>query len=251
MRRIVANLTLTSLLLAAGSSVAQQSTPETPQFQLPPQSQNSLADAAKQEVIATVNGQAITKPEFEASVEQRLGELQRSAQTQGQPLGEDVVQRVKQDTLDTLIESRLVEQYVTEQGPTVEKQEIDSAIEGVKQQLSTQQVPFEKFLEMRGHTEESFEQRIEGSLAWQKFQQQQVSAEKLKQFFEANKEAFQAESFEQAQQQVVQSYVATLWSDIVRAMKPNAEIKLAGSASSPMSGGQGPAGVTPGGSEAR
>lgn len=193
-------------------------------------------------MIATVNGDPITQPELDATVQQRLSQIQQQAQAQGQQLDAQMVQQVQQDTLNMLIESRLVEEHATEEGPSVDDDEIRSAIDGIRQQLQAQQISFDDFLASRGYTPETLKKRIEGSLAWQKYQQQQLNPENLRTFFEQNKEHFQAESFEQApQQQLAQTYTTSLWEDIVRQKKPQAEINIIrpeGAGNAPMPGQQ-------------
>lgn len=226
MRRIVLAIAVSTAPMAATSGYAQQTPGQQPQAQQAFQLQQNQQPRAEQEVIAKVNGEAITKPELDATVQQRLAEMQRQAQAQGQQLGPNTVKEVESETLDLLIESRLVEEYAREEGPGAEQQEVTSAVEGVKQQLAAQQVPFEQFLATRGHTPESFEKRIEGSIAWQKLQQQKLSPENVQRYFEENKDKFQAESLEQARPEVIQTFAASLWEDVIKQMKPKADIEM-------------------------
>jgi len=53
-----------------------------------------------------------------------------------------------------------------------------------------------------------------------------MQPEKLQQYFQQNKDQFQANSFEEAQQDVMQAYTAALWGGIVQQMKPAAEIEV-------------------------
>lgn len=139
-------------------------------------------------------------------------------------------ERLRKQALNTLIESRLIEEYVIEEGPDVESQEVESVINRIKQQLADQNVDFRQFLAMQGYTEQNFSKRIEGSLAWQKYQQEQMTPDKLQAFFKENQDHFQAETFEEAQQQVIQAYAESLWRAIVRQMQPDAKIEIAESA---------------------
>jgi hypothetical protein len=224
MQHAIKRTALGTMLLTASFAFAQNSPP-------PPQTQNRQPNqpgqappAAREvqtpraEVVALVNGDPITKPEFQE-------QLQRNQQN-GQPApgAEGAIQK---QVLDSLIESRLVEQYVIESDEIeVEPEQIDSVVSRVKSQLDAQQVEFDAYLASRGYDEKVFRRRIEGSLGWQLYQQQHLQLDKLEAFYNANQNQFQAESFEDAQQQVVQAYASSLWSNIVREQKPKAEIKL-------------------------
>lgn len=183
--------------------------------------QQQPAAEAQSPVIATVDGDPITQQEVQASLQ---------AQLQGRQIDPETAQQLQKQVVDTLIDSRLVEQYVLKKGPDVAEQEVDAAVGQLQQQLQAQEVDFDQFLASRGYTQDMLKTRIEGSLAWQKFQQQEVDDEKLHEFFTENQQHFQAENFEQARPQVTNAYVSKLWEDIVNQMKPNAEIRVAGAA---------------------
>lgn len=227
---------LAAAVLAAISCPLQAQQQQPPQGQQPPAQSPALQQLQQQqqqqqqpepEAVAKVNGSVITKPELEARAQARLNELNQQAQREGKALPPQVAQQVQKQTLDTLIESRLIEQHATSEGPAVDPREVESAVDRVKQQLSSQQVEFNQFLATRGYTEDTFRKRIEGSIAWQKYQQERLNEENLRDFFEQNADQFQATSFEEApQQQVVQSYTTSMWDDIVNQLKPGAEIEV-------------------------
>lgn len=223
------------LVFAAATSPlvvnAQQSGQPAAQGQ-PAAAQNRVQPAAQAEaqVIATVDGDPITQQEVQASLQ---------AQLQGQQIDPATAQQVQQQVVETLIDSRLVEKYVLAQGPDVAEQEVEAAVEQLKTQLQAQQVTFDQFLASRGYTQEMLKARIEGSLAWQKFQEKEVAEPKLQQFYQENQQHFQAENYEQARPQVANAYVGKLWEEIVAQMKPKAEIRVAGAAA-PQSAGAAP-----------
>jgi FKBP-type peptidyl-prolyl cis-trans isomerase (trigger factor) len=193
--------------------------PEQPQQQ--PQQipqQQSPQVQPRVDVVAMVNGDAITRAELQASVQSQLRGQQPDPQT---------VEKLQKQVLDGLIESRLVEQYVIDKGPDVEKEEVDGVLNQFKQQLQTQGIGFEEFLAARGQTEKSLEKRVEGSLAWQKYQQKHVTENKLQEYFQQNQDRFAEDDFEQAREKVLQAYAGELWSQIVKEMRPEAEIKTA------------------------
>lgn len=178
---------------------------------------------AKPAVVATVNGDPITKPEFETAAQKQLANAQQQATQAGQQLSPQQVAEIKKSTLDALIESRLVEAYAVE-NVDVPQDQVKQTIEQVERQLAQQQVPLEKYLSNLGQTMGSFKKRIKGSIAWQGLQQQEMRPEKLQAFYESNQQLFQGQSFEAAQPRVAQAYVGSLWEQIVKEAKPKAKI---------------------------
>ncbi len=195
--------------------------PRQPQPPAQPQPRPRQPAAPPQDVVATVNDEPITRAELDAKVQEQAG---------GRQLDPQAAEQLRKQALNLLIESRLIEEFVLEEGPDVEPEEVQSTISGVEQQLAQQNVDLQQFLAMQGYTQQSFAKRIEGSLAWQKYQQQQMTPDALEAFFEQNADQFRADSFQEAQQEVVQAYAMSLWRDVVRRMQPEAEIEIAGPA---------------------
>ncbi len=223
MRWTARGLLTLSFALSVCALSAQQFPPQQPPQQQPPQQQSPQQQPMPQprqpgpDVVATVNDEPITRPELEAAVRE---------QARGQQVEPQAHERLRKQALDSLIEARLIEEYVREEGPDVEAGEVESVVERIKQQLADQNFEFRQFLAMQGHTEESFAKRIEGSLGWQKLQQQQMTPDTLEAFFEQNADHFEADRFEEAQQEVVRAYAMSLWQSIIRRMQPEAEIKV-------------------------
>lgn len=217
MRRIVhsgiAGLLIGAAPLLAAQFPAQNQQPRQPQAQ---QRQQPQQPATQPAVVATVNGDPITRAEVQVNLQ---------SQTQGRQVAPEVQQQLRKQVIDSLIESRLVEQYALKQGPDVEEKEVGAVIDRFKEQLKQQGVTFDDFLRSRGYTEESLEKRISGSLAWQKYQQEQLSEEKLREFYDENKEQFGSAGFDEARQKVAQAYVTELWQEAVEKMRPKAKIE--------------------------
>jgi hypothetical protein len=193
---------------------------------LPQQGQNvgQRGSAKQPAVVATVNGEPISKPEFERVAQERVARARQSAAQAGQQLSPEQVSEVKSKALDVLIESRLVEAYAIE-NVDVPKSQLKQTVDKLEQQLAQQQMSLEGYLASQGQTIDSFKKRIEGSLAWQGLQQKELQPEKLQQFYKANQKAFPGDSFEAVQPQVAQAYVSSLWEQIVNEMEPKASIE--------------------------
>lgn len=204
--------------IAAGKASAQFQAPggqaQQPQAAGQPQ---PAAPAAK--AVAVVNNEPITETEFRTALENHL-------QRTGAGNDPNAVREAQQQVMSGLVESRLVEQHLISKGPEVPPQEVRQVIDRYKQQMEAQGVGFQQFLRNTGYDERTLQRRIQGSLAWQKYQEREVTEENLQQHFRENQERFAADEFEQAKPLVQQSYVNTLWTDIVEQAKPQAKIEM-------------------------
>ncbi len=208
---------------------SQQQDPRQGQGQpMPPRQGESPQPAPaqpqpQQNVVATVNGEPITRPELTEQAQSLLRAHQQGNGGQARPSR----QQVQQQALNNLIEARLVEQYARQQGPDVEDQEVKSVLDGLRESLEGQGVTLEQYLASQGQETADLRKRIESSLAWQKLQEERITPEKLREFYEEHQQRFGEATFEQVQPQVTQLYVAQIWNDIVAEMKPEANIQVA------------------------
>ncbi len=208
---------------------AFQQPPTEPQQQ-PPQAAPpaQVQPAPQRDLIATVNGDPIPRGEFEQLVQTSIQARQHLQQQEGQPdLSPQNIQQLRQQVLDNLIEARLVEQYVREHGPDVADKEVDAQLNEIRQSLKAQGASLEQHLATTQQPMDELRRRIEGSLAWQRYQQQQMSPEKLQQFYEQQRARFGEATFEEVQPQIVQLFTGQIWEDIVNRMRPQAKIQMA------------------------
>jgi len=197
------------------SQLQQQQSPNPGQ----PAPAAQQAQKSRSKAVALVNGEPITKPEFQQQVQQ---------EAVGQQPGSVDVKAIEKQALESLIESRLVEQYVRQSNAvSVSDKEVDAVIGNIKSQLMKQQLTFNDYLNSRGYSEALFRKRIEGSLGWQQFQRQNLKADVLQEFFTENRQMFPADkNFQESQQLVAQAYSQMLWKDIISTTKPRADIKI-------------------------
>ena len=176
----------------------------------------------ERQLVARVNGEGITEAEFENNVRSTIQAQRQAADPQTPPPDPRVVQ---QQVLDALIESRLVEQHLREQ-VSVESEEIENVVAGFVQQLQAQQLTLDDFLAELGQTEQDLRKRVEGSLAWQKFQEQQLVPDNLQAYYQQNQQQFGGRSYEEVEPMLPQLYVQELWNHIVSQTQPDAEIEV-------------------------
>jgi len=238
--------TITVSLLFALEAVAQYAPPpsrQSAQAQPGPRGQAESAQPMPEsaqpaprsggDYVAMVNGETITRAEFREQVQSTLKVHRERNPEQPQPSPQEV-QNIHQRVLDTLIEARLVEQYVREHGPNVEEGEIERVMEGLRQNLASQGIAYEQYLMANKQTDKELRKRIEASLAWQKYQRERMTPDKLREFYEKQRQRFGENTFEQVQPQVTQLYTGKLWNDIVHDMKPKAKIQVAEPRSRPV-----------------
>lgn len=213
--------TLAWTLAFVGTAAVAQAQFEQPGTAQQQTAQRQQAGAPPKDAIATVNGEAITASEMQSALDAQMKQAGQAGQADP-----NAAQQIRQQVMNTLVESRLVEQYLREQGPKVAGEEVQAVIDRYKQQFQSQGVPFEQFLASSGYTKAGLEKRIKGSLAWQKYQEKEATDEKLQQHFAENQGRFPAENFEQAKPLVAQSYASELWQGIVKEKLPDAEIEM-------------------------
>ncbi len=174
------------------------------------------------QLVARVNGEGITEAEFENNVRSTIQAQRQAADPQIPPPDTRVVQK---QVLDALIESRLVEQHLRER-VSVESEEIENVVAGFVQQLQAQQLTLDDFLAELGQTERDLRKRVEGSLAWQKFQEQQLVPDNLQAYYQQNQQQFGGRSYEEVEPMLPQLVVQDLWNRIVTQAQPDAEIEV-------------------------
>ncbi len=208
-----------------------QQAPPVPR-EAPPAAREAAAPAAaaqpqmppneEPQLVAKVNGDGITEAEFQNNVQSTIQAQRQAADPQRPPPSPQVVH---QQVLEALIESRLVEQHLREH-VDVASGEIDNVLAGFEQQLQAQQLTMDAFLAELGQSEQDLRKRVEGSLAWQKFQERQLAPEKLQAYYQQNRQQFGERSFEEVEPMLPQLYVQDLWNGIVARMRPDAEIQV-------------------------
>jgi len=216
---------LVALLGASVAAQAQFGSPQNGQSQGTTRQQpravqpglNSSTATPASRVVAKVNGDRITDKELQVAVQQ---------QKQSGQVPAEALPQLRTKVLNRLVESRLVEQHVRNSGPKVASDEVESVVTNFERQLQSQGLKLQDYLTSRGLSERGFQKRIHGSLAWQKYQQRQLTEENLQQHLQRNQAQFGTTELARVRNEVVRSYVGQLWQEIVRTEKPKAKIEV-------------------------
>lgn len=101
-------------------------------------------NAAGQEVLATVNGEEITRPQFESEF------ARRQAQSSAADLN-----ALAATVMDTLIEQALIRQAAAELGLAIPQEEIDAEVAGNREMIGGEDA-WQSWLATNGYTEEEY-----------------------------------------------------------------------------------------------
>lgn len=122
------------------------------------------ATPAAEESVATVNGVAILKRDFERDVRR----LQEALLSRGKPLTCEQIQTINQEVLESLIRRELLFQESRRAGVRVDPKEIDREIEELKKQYLSE-AEFRRDLNQRGLTETELRSHVERTMSIQKY----------------------------------------------------------------------------------
>lgn len=122
------------------------------------------ATPSAEEKVATVNGVAILKKDFERDVRR----LQEALLTRGRPLTCDQIHSINQEVLESMIRRELLYQESKKAGIRVDPREIDREIEDLKKQYLSD-AEYRRDLNQRNITEAELRSHVERTLSVQKY----------------------------------------------------------------------------------
>ncbi|MGO1399117.1 MAG: SurA N-terminal domain-containing protein [Brevibacterium yomogidense] len=166
---------------AAGGAAAEGEQPAAPEPDL-----EGIPD-----VVADVNGTEITKDEFTGVYESQFQQMAMQSQASGQEVDQD---KLKSDTLDSLIGVELLEQEATDRGIEVDDSQVDEAL---TETAETNQMSADDFLaamEQQGMPEEEVREQLTSQETVGKLVEDENGG------FEASEEELQ-EAYDQAKSQ--------------------------------------------------
>ena len=134
------------------------------------------------DVIATINGEEISRQDFE----RRLNVFKR--------MNQDVTMVVKMQVVDQLTKKVLLKQFVDKKDISVSKEEVKAELEKIKFFLqnnpSNKDKPLDEILKTQGSSLSELEEEISRALALSKYLETAVTEGDKKSYFDANKDAF-------------------------------------------------------------
>jgi peptidyl-prolyl cis-trans isomerase C len=160
---------LLALALAAAPAAAQDAG-------LPPIPAKPAA-LAPDTPVAKVNGQVI--PESAVQRCFRVKRVPPNREAEARP-----------HIVEFLVDTALADQYLAQLKVEADKKEVNNRVEQIFAEIKKDNKKVEDVLKDLGFTEAEFRAQVEADARWEKFVTDQATDEKLKKFFEANKETF-------------------------------------------------------------
>ena len=155
-------------------------------------SENGETSLQPSEAVALVNGTPITREAFQAAVQRN----RRQRESQGQSLGEQQLNQLRNDILDSLVTRELLYQQAKETGVTISEDALNSELDSLKGQFEDDS-QYADALAQAGVSEDELSQDIERNLMIEKLLDQavdaetQISEQEMKSFYDENPQYFE------------------------------------------------------------
>ncbi len=137
--------------------------------------------APVEKVVATVGTDKITDKQVEAITRSQL---------RGRRVPPEAMAGLRKMILESLVQSRLVAQYVAAKNITVDAKDVDAAIADIKKRVADAGIEFAMVLKAQGLTDETLKEQIATDMAVDKYANAAVTDEKAEAHFNANKQKF-------------------------------------------------------------
>ena len=146
-----------------------------------PAAQLEALPAAPGKVAALVNGESIMESEVAGAVRRQL---------RGQPAKADMTKRLRDEAIQFLIDSRLMDQFLQRKKIVADPSQLEAVVQDIKRKVTAQGATFDDLLRQQGASETAFRQRIAGQLAFEKYAGLQLTEKPMQDYFAAHKARF-------------------------------------------------------------
>jgi parvulin-like peptidyl-prolyl isomerase len=141
-----------------------------------------VVEDAENDVIATINGEEISREDFD----RRLNVFRR--------MNQDVTDVIKMQVVDQLTKKVLLKQFVDKKDISISNEEVNAELEKIKFFLqnnpSNKDKPLEEILKIQGSSLSELQEEISRALALSKYLETAVTDADKKSYFDANMDAF-------------------------------------------------------------
>ncbi len=163
-----------TVLAIAALSTATWAQPAPPTLQITP-------PAPVEKVVATVGDAKITNTDLDKMVQRQL---------QGRSLPPEVLENVRKEFLDAMIQNELVVQFLAANNVKAEPAKIEEVVASIKKQVASQGSDLATALKAQGMTEETLRAQIASQMAVEKYAQAEVTDEKADEYYKTHKAEF-------------------------------------------------------------
>lgn len=136
---------------------------------------------AVEKVVATVGNEQITNLELDRVVQSQL---------RGQPVPPEVMPNIRKAILESMIQNKLVTQFVAAKKIKVEASEIEETIAQIKKQVAEAGTDLPTVLKTQGMTEDGLRKQLASELAVEQYVKAEVTDPKAEEYFKAHKKEF-------------------------------------------------------------
>lgn len=147
--------------------------------------EESTKTAAEADVVATVNGEKVSRKDFD----RRINVIRR--------MNQEVTRSTEMMVVKQLAMKVLLKQFVKEQNIDVSDNDVQGEVEKIRYFLKSNQnnseKPLEEILEAQGSSISELEDEVRRTLALSKYLDKVVSDDEKRSYFDANKSAFNGE----------------------------------------------------------
>jgi len=141
-----------------------------------------IAPAAPVEkVVAIVGTDKITDAQVEAFCR---------AQLRGRPVPPEAMADLRRMIIESLIQDRLVAQYIAAKRITVDATKVEEAIADIKKRVADAGIDFAMILKTQGLTDETLKEKITSELAVEAYVGAEVTDQKAEAYFRSHKQEF-------------------------------------------------------------
>jgi parvulin-like peptidyl-prolyl isomerase len=137
--------------------------------------------APVEKVVATVGDEKITNTEIDSMIRGQL---------RGRPVPPEVMTNFRKAALESMIQSRLITQFVAAKNIKVEPAEVEETIADITKQLAERGATISMLLQAQGLTEETLRKRIAVEMAVEKYVKAEVTDKQAEEYFNAHKQEF-------------------------------------------------------------
>lgn len=148
------------------------------------------AKSAADDVVARVNGTAISRSDFDA----KYNKMTRAFTTRNKEIPENLARRYKESILKQLVERELLNQKIASAGVKVEPAELDKEFDEYKKMFRTDE-NFDRYLKSSDVTVDQIKDNISHNIAVNKLLEKvgnmQVTDEELKDYYDKNQKRYE------------------------------------------------------------
>jgi peptidyl-prolyl cis-trans isomerase C len=140
------------------------------------------APGKKADVVATVNGQAITQADLDWAIKQAGPVALRLSQEQRK--------QYRMQVLGALIDERLMQQFLARETQPVPAEEVDKKMAELRRGLQAQNKSMEEFCKNLHKSEAQVRQDLADQLRWQRYSRSRITEQQARQYYEEYRDFF-------------------------------------------------------------